>query len=835
MSTGTTRPRTTINDLPYELKRYIAQLCADEDERFDTLFVVSREWAELVAPFRFTTLKHSKATSSDDTVLRERIVPLRLEHVKEHDLRDTPADIVLAAIPLIGPAARALKLDEASLEVLGDALNLHIEATKPSMVVAALHYIISAPPHLQHVAVSITGTIPLDLMEIQGSIPVEKRSALRSFVFEAPYLPTTLLDLVSRASRLEKLSLSVTDPQVVSLPFPPGVTFANLGDLTLGGAFSFLVPLLDSAQASTFPRLLYLKLLIERVVMNSRSRCPLHKLDKLLLPSSLPHPTLSSIHLFNPMRMFAPRELDYLERIARTRYAAYDILLTPERLFPSRALMFDAGWHATRSAASTARAARDVKRTVAFLQRWCDRIDADGNVDGTEMGRLAELLTTAEFTQVPLGAPSAAMQPTRKINVFVHFVNELELTALSTNYEEAEQAIRDRFEVGDDKAVEFFREFAVGWARIAPSAWTEQLESERGTPVYRVQRTSLRKAVSPSIGSATGGADASSAHESPAHKLPAKRKRGDSEESVTFQVKTLTGKTYPLTAFQHSKAEHVKLLLERLDGTPSEQQRLIFAGRALKDDRTLDSIGIEDGATMLMALTLRGGKPVIYLFPPAHLPSATVSLSLPPEWDVSALYPVVNVKKDERGRPRVEWTVSAAPDGSLVELSSGLELKYLFWEATTTGRTSSWTPEPSFHPSSPSLDRTNGVILPFNPFLAHLDAALARLSLHTAARNDFLTYWMAHFTRIRDAGQQVVFRFVPQAEFARAAELEVEPRPDVVTRAFLLFKGVDAGAASEGWRSAEQVDWVREVGIEEEKVRDESLFRVLEWGGMEVV
>ncbi|BGP44034.1 hypothetical protein JCM10449v2_008091 [Rhodotorula kratochvilovae] len=742
MSTGTTRPRTTINDLPYELKRYIAQLCADEDERFDTLFVVSREWAELVAPFRFTTLKHSKATSSDDTVLRERIVPLRLEHVKEHDLRDTPADIVLAAIPLIGPAARALKLDEASLEVLGDALK-----------------------------------------------------------------------------------------SVVSLPFPPGVTFANLGDLTLGGAFSFLVPLLDSAQASTFPRLLYLKLLIERVVMNSRSRCPLHKLDKLLLPSSLPHPTLSSIHLFNPMRMFAPRELDYLERIARTRYAAYDILLTPERLFPSRALMFDAGWHATRSAASTARAARDVKRTVAFLQRWCDRIDADGNVDGTEMGRLAELLTTAD----PLGAPSAAMQPTRKINVFVHFVNELELTALSTNYEEAEQAIRDRFEVGDDKAVEFFREFAVGWARIAPSAWTEQLESERGTPVYRVQRTSLRKAVSPSIGSATGGADASSAHESPAHKLPAKRKRGDSEESVTFQVKTLTGKTYPLTAFQHSKAEHVKLLLERLDGTPSEQQRLIFAGRALKDDRTLDSIGIEDGATMLMALTLRGGKPVIYLFPPAHLPSATVSLSFPPEWDVSALYPVVNVKKDERGRPRVEWTVSAAPDGSLVELSSGLELKYLFWEATTTGRTSSWTPEPSFHPSSPSLDRTNGVILPFNPFLAHLDAALARLSLHTAARNDFLTYWMAHFTRIRDAGQQVVFRFVPQAEFARAAELEVEPRPDVVTRAFLLFKGVDAGAASEGWRSAEQVDWVREVGIEEEKVRDESLFRVLEWGGMEVV
>ena len=177
------------------------------------------------------------------------------------------------------------------------------------------------------------------------------------------------------------------------------------------------------------------------------------------------------------------------------------------------------------------------------------------------------LLTVCSLPRSPFGASSAAKQPTRKINVLVHFVNELELTALSINYEEAEQAMRDRFEAGDDKAVEFFREFAVGWARIGPSAWTEQLESDQGTPVYRVRRTSLLKAVSPSIGSATGGADASSAHESPAHKLPAKRKRSDSEESVgdnllplmpsardcppqvIFQVQTLTGKTVRSLSF----------------------------------------------------------------------------------------------------------------------------------------------------------------------------------------------------------------------------------------------------------------------------------------------
>jgi hypothetical protein len=40
---------------------------------------------------------------------------------------------------------------------------------------------------------------------------------------------------------------------------------------------------------------------------------------------------------------------------------------------------------------------------------------------------------------------------------------------------------------------------------------------------------------------------------------------------------------------------------------------------------------------------------------------------------------------------------------------------------------------------------------------------------------------------------------------------------------------------SEGWRKVEEVDWVEEVGVEQDKFGDEKLFRVLEWGGMEVL
>ncbi|KAL7336290.1 hypothetical protein BJY59DRAFT_710714, partial [Rhodotorula toruloides] len=86
--------------------------------------------------------------------------------------------------------------------------------------------------------------------------------------------------------------------------------------------------------------------------------------------------------------------------------------------------------------------------------------------------------------------------------------------------------------------------------------------------------------------------------------------------------------------------------------------------------------------------TLTGRTPVIYLFPPTPLDSASVSLTLTPEWHFSALYPVVHPVEGGNGETRASWTVSAQPDGSLVDLASGLELKYLFWEAEAYKTTS---------------------------------------------------------------------------------------------------------------------------------------------------
>ena len=76
---------------------------------------------------------------------------------------------------------------------------------------------------------------------------------------------------------------------------------------------------------------------------------------------------------------------------------------------------------------------------------------------------------------------------------------------------------------------------------------------------------------------------------------------------------------------------------------------------------------------------MKGGKPVIYLFPPSPLPSVNVALSLVPEWTFSALYPLAPITCTKYGGFSTTWTVSAASDGTYVELSTGTPLSYLFW------------------------------------------------------------------------------------------------------------------------------------------------------------
>ncbi|KAH9043047.1 hypothetical protein EDB85DRAFT_1856101 [Lactarius pseudohatsudake] len=293
----------------------------------------------------------------------------------------------------------------------------------------------------------------------------------------------------------------------------------------------------------------------------------------------------------------------------------------------------------------------------------------------------------------------------------------------------------------------------------------------------------------------------------------------------------------------------ISRLYELIDpkvGYTASNSKFIFGNSYLNNERTFSDYGIVSGDTILLNPGSRPRKPVIYLYPPSSLADVTIELALVSSWRFSAVHPPPRTTVPP-GEPHtaqsLTWTVAAEPDGTLVDKTSGMEVSYLYWEAVaqpvTPGASRATTPLAdieTFDPAHPSVKPGDSVLLPTSKVPGYLDVVLKALALHTEARTSFITYWLPDMLKY----EYVALRFVAQEAYERAAPMHIAPAPDVVTRVFMLFRGVpvsdlglweaaSARAGADGARS-----WADVVGVDAARAADSGLFRVLEWGGMEV-
>ena len=264
--------------------------------------------------------------------------------------------------------------------------------------------------------------------------------------------------------------------------------------------------------------------------------------------------------------------------------------------------------------------------------------------------------------------------------------------------------------------------------------------------------------------------------------------------SIRVLIKTLTGRQFAVNINPDSYIEDLKNEICDIDGTPPDQQRLIFAGRQLEDGNKLSEYSISEDSLIHLVLRLRGDKPVIYLYPEKDDFEVSVKVSMDKEeGEITSRYPVIQDNENNT------WLVKANRNGEL--FYNERKHYYLFWECFF----------------NKDFCMEEGFVIEGKESYEFFEEKLEYLGFKEKEANDFITYWCPKM----EHSKYVLIKFQGE-EYEERAPLKIEPKPDCVKRIFVTFKLLE-----------EEVS-VPIQNIDEFKIENRDGFFVLEWGGSQI-
>jgi hypothetical protein len=159
---------------------------------------------------------------------------------------------------------------------------------------------------------------------------------------------------------------------------------------------------------------------------------------------------------------------------------------------------------------------------------------------------------------------------------------------------------------------------------------------------------------------------------------------------------------------------------------------------------------------MARMMMLETAKPVIYLYP--EYPT-DVAVTLDYNGRLRSTYP-----KYGGG-----WSVTAYPDGTLINHADGREYSYLFWDGD----------------SRMKFDFSEGFVVKGEDSAEFLREKLSYMGLTPREYNEFIVYWMPMMEKNRY--NLVAFQ---GASYTDNAALYITPEPDSVLRVFMAFRPI---------------------------------------------